>query len=64
LNSHRGSEELTFSKDLPSAEGEYFNGHGRYNYRTIQLTRKVDMARDITKRLAELKNRRQGLDSQ
>ena len=39
LNSHRGSAELLFSADLKSAEGEYFNGHGRYTFGTLKLTR-------------------------
>lgn len=41
LVSHRGSAELTFSPDLTTATGEYFNGHGRYTYGTMQLTRRV-----------------------
>ena len=39
LTAHRGSAELTFSHDLQSAEGEYFNGHGRYTFGTMKLTR-------------------------
>jgi len=39
LTSHRGSAEVTFSHDLQSAEGEYFNGHGRYTFGTMKLTR-------------------------
>jgi hypothetical protein len=34
-----GFSELVFSKDLVSAEGEYFNGHGRYTFGTMHLTR-------------------------
>lgn len=40
LTAHRGSAELTFAPDLMSAEGEYFNGHGRYTYGTVKLTRR------------------------
>lgn len=40
LVSHHGSAELTFSEDLMTAEGEYFNGHGRYTYGTMKLTRR------------------------
>ena len=40
LSAHRGSAELTFSSDLQRAEGEYFNGHGRYTYGTMKLTRR------------------------
>ncbi|MGH7484715.1 MAG: hypothetical protein ACREMY_03795, partial [bacterium] len=39
LRSHHGFAELTFSKDLRRAEGEYFNGHGRYTWGTMKLTR-------------------------
>jgi SMODS-associating 2TM, beta-strand rich effector domain len=39
LKSHLGFSELVFSKDLVSAEGEYFNGHGRYTFGTMHLTR-------------------------
>ena len=40
LKSHRGSAELTFAPDLQSAEGEYFNGHGRYTYGMMKLARR------------------------
>ncbi|RZI54665.1 MAG: hypothetical protein EOP12_01640 [Pseudomonas sp.] len=40
LMSHRGSAELLFSSDLKTATGEYFNGHGRYTFGTMKLTRK------------------------
>lgn len=40
LAAHRGSAELIFSHDLQSAEGEYFNGHGRYTFGTMRLTRR------------------------
>jgi hypothetical protein len=39
LSAHRGSVEFTFSHDLQSAEGEYFNGHGRFTFGNIKLTR-------------------------
>lgn len=41
LAGHRGSAELLFSPDLKSAKGEYFNGHGRYTFGTMQLERKA-----------------------
>ncbi|MEA9949520.1 hypothetical protein VDG65_12145 [Xanthomonas campestris pv. raphani] len=41
LAAHRGSAEITFSKDLNSAEGEYFNGYGRYTFGRMTLTRKI-----------------------
>jgi len=40
LAPHRGSAELTFSSDLKAASGEYFNGHGRYTFGTMKLTRR------------------------
>ncbi len=39
LTSHRGSAEVTFAKDLLSAEGEYFNGYGRYTFGRMSLRR-------------------------
>ena len=39
LNSHHGFSELIFSKDLLSAEGSYFNGHGRFTFGTMRLSR-------------------------
>jgi hypothetical protein len=39
LKSHLGFAELTFAKDRKSAEGEYFNGHGRFTFGTMHLTR-------------------------
>jgi transposase-like protein len=36
---HRGSAELLFAHDLKTAEGDYFNGHGRYTYGTLKLRR-------------------------
>ena len=40
LVAHRGSAELVFSADLQTAKGEYFNGHGRYTFGTMKLTRR------------------------
>ncbi|MCR6630143.1 MAG: hypothetical protein NVV74_08890 [Magnetospirillum sp.] len=40
LEAHRGSAELVFDRDLRTARGEYFNGHGRYTFGTMRLTRK------------------------
>jgi len=39
LKSHLGFASLTFSKDKKSANGEYFNGHGRFTFGTMILTR-------------------------
>ncbi|MBR0713964.1 hypothetical protein [Bradyrhizobium liaoningense] len=39
LQSHLGFGELVFGRDLGSAEGEYFNGHGRNTFGTMKLTR-------------------------
>jgi hypothetical protein len=39
LASHLGFAELIFAPDLRSADGEYFNGHGRYTYGTMTLVR-------------------------
>lgn len=39
LHSHRGFAELTFNKELNSAEGEYFNGYGRYTFGRMKLER-------------------------
>jgi len=39
LKSHLGFADLIFSKDTQSAEGEYFNGHGRFTFGTMQLRR-------------------------
>jgi hypothetical protein len=40
LKGHVGSCELAFDKALREADGEYFNGHGRYTFGTIRLKRK------------------------
>ena len=39
LAPHRGFADLTFSHDLKTAKGEYFNGHGRFTFGTMELTR-------------------------
>lgn len=39
LKPHRGFAELVFAKDMKSAEGEYFNGHGRFTFGTMHLLR-------------------------
>ncbi|RFB78660.1 Cap15 family cyclic dinucleotide receptor domain-containing protein [Methylovirgula sp. 4M-Z18] len=39
LASHRGFAEIIFDKNLRSADGEYFNGHGRYTFGTMKLQR-------------------------
>jgi hypothetical protein len=40
LKGHRGFAELTFDPTLRTAEGEYFNGHGRFTFGTMRLKRK------------------------
>jgi hypothetical protein len=37
LQSHRGFAELAFDKRCRSANGEYFNGHGRFTFGTLHL---------------------------
>jgi hypothetical protein len=39
LSAHMGFAQLNFSPDLNSASGEYFNGHGRFTYGTMELSR-------------------------
>jgi hypothetical protein len=39
LLSHRGFAELVFSHDRQSAEGEYFNGQGRFTFGIMKLTK-------------------------
>jgi hypothetical protein len=39
LQSHIGFCDLNFAKDLKSAEGEYFNGHGRNTFGSMHLTK-------------------------
>ena len=41
LHSHRGYAELVFAPDLKSAEGEYFNGLGRFTFGLMKLTREA-----------------------
>lgn len=40
LRGHRGFADLTFDEKLHSAQGEYFNGHGRFTFGTLRLARK------------------------
>ena len=39
LKAHLGFADLLFNKKATSAEGEYFNGHGRFTFGTMRLTR-------------------------
>lgn len=39
MQHHRGAVHLTFSPDLRTAEGDYFNGRGRYTFGTMKLVR-------------------------
>lgn len=39
LSAHKGFAQLNFAPDLQTASGEYFNGHGRFTYGTVTLTR-------------------------
>jgi hypothetical protein len=39
LKGHVGFADLVFDKNLRTAEGPYFNGHGRFTFGTIKLTR-------------------------
>jgi hypothetical protein len=39
LKAHRGFAEIIFNADGISADGEYFNGHGRFTFGTMHLTR-------------------------
>lgn len=39
MQSHRGAVHLTFNPDLTKAEGDYFNGRGRYSFGTMRLSR-------------------------
>jgi len=40
LNSHRGFCDILFSKDLQTAEGDYFNGFGRFTFGRMTLSRR------------------------
>ena len=39
LAAHNGYAELLFNPQLTTAEGDYFNGRGRYSYGTMKLTK-------------------------
>ncbi|WP_368074022.1 hypothetical protein [Achromobacter denitrificans] len=39
MHSHRGAAHLTFDSDLTKAEGDYFNGRGRYSFGIMRLKR-------------------------
>lgn len=39
LQGHVGFADLVFGRDLKTAEGPYFNGHGRFTFGTMKLTR-------------------------
>ena len=41
LQSHRGFADLVFAHDRQSAEGEYFNGHGRFTFGKLKLVKEV-----------------------
>ncbi len=41
LQSHHGYAELVFTPDQKAAEGEYFNGLGRFTFGTMKLTREA-----------------------
>ena len=41
LQTHRGFAELVFSPDRSTAEGEYFNGDGRFTFGTMKLVKGV-----------------------
>lgn len=40
LSSHMGFAEFTFSSDLQTADGEYFNGRGRNTFGTMEIVRR------------------------
>lgn len=40
LQAHYGFATVTFAKDRKSAQGEYFNGHGRFTFGNLTLTKK------------------------
>jgi hypothetical protein len=44
MQHHRGAAHLTFSKDLLAAEGDYFNGRGRYTFGVMKLSRSMPAA--------------------
>lgn len=39
LHAHRGFAEITFAKDLTTAQGDYFNGHGRNTFGRMRFTK-------------------------
>lgn len=39
LKGHVGFADLVFDRNLKTAEGPYFNGHGRFTFGTMKLTR-------------------------
>ena len=39
MREHRGAAHLTFDAELTTAEGDYFNGRGRYSFGTMRLKR-------------------------
>jgi len=39
LSDHRGFAELVFDRECQTARGEYFNGHGRFTFGTLNLTK-------------------------
>lgn len=39
LKGHVGFADLVFDRNLTTAEGPYFNGHGRFTFGTMKLTR-------------------------
>ena len=41
LEPHRGFADLLFASNRLSAEGDYFNGAGRFTFGTMKLTKKV-----------------------
>lgn len=41
LESHRGYADIVFASDLKTAEGEYFNGLGRFTFGTMKLTKEA-----------------------
>lgn len=41
MRDHRGAAHLTFDSDLAAAEGDYFNGRGRYSFGIMRLKRSV-----------------------
>lgn len=42
LTSHRGFADILFNENLSAAEGEYFNGQGRFTFGRLSLSRTLD----------------------